>query len=294
MSSQQNYKKMRRKVRSSYTVSTISIALVLFLLSGVGYLIINAIRATEAMKESVTIYVMLDKDIKPSGIEKIQKQIDAKKEIKESLFVTKEQAAEEFKAYEGNDFELFLQSNPLPDSYEIRLKAVYSDKDIIAALESEMAEWVGVNEVVYQRNVIEQIGLNLAKFNTIIFLFGSALLLISLVLLSNTIKVSVFSKRYLINTMKLVGASKGFIKRPFLRDSILQGFIAATISSIMFIGLLFGLNEGIPYIVLISDPIVIYVILGTMYVLGFFISLLFTNTALNKFIKMNSSKIHLY
>jgi cell division transport system permease protein len=125
-------------------------------------------------------------------------------------------------------------------------------------------------------------------------LFGGALLVISLVLLRNTIRLSVFSRRELINTMKLVGASRSFIKKPFLVDSLWMGLVAALVAMGLFWAMVVALAEGLPFVMLISGAEVMGTICGAILVGGVVISTLFTNFALNKFIRMNSSKIHIY
>lgn len=293
MANQEN-KRLKRKVRNSYAISTVSIALVLFLLGTIGYLILNAMTATERMKESVTIYVMLKNDLSQEQKDKIKNELLAQEVVKEALFVSKEQAAEDFKEYVGNDFVEFLEQNPLPDSYEVRLNARSSEKDVVEALEKKITNWSEVDEVVYQRNIIEQISSNINKFNLILLLFGGTLLVISLILLNNTIRVTIFAKRYVINTMKLVGATQWFIIKPFMVSSILQGIYAAIVAGAMFMAMVAGLNEGLPEVKFISEQMQIITILTAMLVGGVIISLTFTTFAVRKFIRMQTNHIHLY
>lgn len=286
--------RLKRKVRGSYAISTVSIALVLFLLAGVGYIIWNLSKATDGVKERMTLYVMLS-DTEPAEVkEEVGYKLRSLEGVKEALFVSKADAAAEMKEFVGGDVEEFLSYNPLPDSYEVRLRASESPKALVAAIESQVSEWKGVDEVVYQRAVVENMDTNLGKFKILLLLFGGALLVVSLVLLRNTIRMSVFAHRMLINTMKLVGASKGFIKRPFLVDSLWQGVVAALLASGLFWGMVVALNEGLPYVMLVSSVEVLATICGGILVGGVLISVLFTNFALNKFIRMNSSKIHIY
>lgn len=286
--------RLKRKVRGSYAISTVSIALVLFLLAGVGYIIWNLSKATDGVKERMTLYVMLS-DTEPAEVkEELGYKLRSLEGVKEALFVSKADAAAEMKEFVGGDVEEFLSYNPLPDSYEVRLRASESPKALVAAIESQVSEWKGVDEVVYQRAVVENMDTNLGKFKILLLLFGGALLVVSLVLLRNTIRMSVFAHRTLINTMKLVGASKGFIKRPFLVDSLWQGVVAALLASGLFWGMVIALNEGLPYVMLVSSVEVLATICGGILVGGVLISVLFTNFALNKFIRMNSSKIHIY
>lgn len=291
---QNGNRRLKRKVRGSYAISTVSIALVLFMLAGVGYIIWNLSKAADGVKERMTLYVMLSDGEPQEAKEQIGHKLSTLEGVRETLFIPKAEAAAEFSEFMGGNIEEFLEYNPLPDSYEVRLRASESPKALVDSIVEEIGGWKGVDEVVYQRAVVENMDGNLSKFKVLLILFGGALFVISLILLRNTIKMSVFSRRQLINTMKLVGASKGFIKRPFLLDSLWQGVVAAFIASAMFWALVVALNEGLPYVMLISGGEVMAYICGGMLVGGVLISVLFTNFSLNQFIKMNSSKIHIY
>ncbi len=293
MAKAENTKSLRRKVRNSYIISTISIALVLFLLGSVGYLIFNAVRATDLMKENVAIHLMIKQGTSDERIAEIGRELGAHEAVKEVTFVPKAVAAENFKEQIGSDFVEFLAFNPLPDAYEVKLHAQYSDKDYVRKFEKEAASWNGIEEVVYQRAVVEQIGSNINKFNLVLLLFGGALLVIALILLNNTIRLTIYSKRYLINTMKLVGASKWFIMKPFLLRSILHGVYAWLIAAAMFLALVAGLGEGLPEVTFLAESRPVYYVLCGMLLLGILISALFTLFAVNKFVRMNTTKINL-
>ena len=294
MAKAENTKSLRRKVRNSYIISTISIALVLFLLGSVGYLIFNAVRATDLMKENVAIHLMIKQGTSDERIAEIGRELGAHEAVKEVTFVPKAVAAENFKEQIGSDFVEFLAFNPLPDAYEVKLHAQYCDKDYVRKFEKEAASWNGIEEVVYQRAVVEQIGSNINKFNLVLLLFGGALLVIALILLNNTIRLTIYSKRYLINTMKLVGASKWFIMKPFLLRSILHGVYAWLIAAAMFLALVAGLGEGLPEVTFLAESRPVYYVLCGMLLLGILISALFTLFAVNKFVRMNTTKINLY
>ncbi len=287
-------KRIKRKVRNSYLISTVSIALVLFLLGSVSYLILNALSATDRLKESVTIYVMLKDGLSEQETADLRKQIETKESVREVKYITKEQAAEDFRAYIGNDFEEFLDENPLPNSFEVGLTAEASEKEAIRSLEKELTALTGVDEVIYQKGVIEQIGSNINKFNLILLLFGGALLFIALILLNNTIRMTIVAKRHIINTMKLVGATRGFILRPFLASATAHGIYAGAIASIMFIAMVAGLGEGLPEVRFLKDNMLLLGIVAAMIIGGIIISLLFTLFAVNKFVRMPSGKAYLY
>ena len=285
---------LKRKVRGSYAISTVSIALVLFLLSGVGYVIWNLSHAADSIKERMTLYVMLADDATQEVVDAVRYGLTSAEGVREVVYVSKEQAATEFKEFVGSNFEEFLSYNPLPASFEVRLRATESPKALVASLEEQISGWKGVDEVVYQRGVVDNLDANLGKFRLLVLLFGGALLVISLVLLRNTIRMSVFSRRELINTMKLVGASRSFIKKPFLVDSLWMGVVAALVAMGLFWAMVVALAEGLPFVMLISGAEVMGTICGAILVGGVVISTLFTNFALNKFIRMTSSKIHIY
>jgi cell division transport system permease protein len=286
-------KRLKRRVRNSYIVSTVSIAMVLFLLGSVSYLILNALTATDKLKESVAIYVMLG-DMSEKEREGLRTQVLNEEAVREVKFVSKEEAAADFKDYIGSDFVEFLEYNPLPDSFELRLEANLSDKETVKELDKKLSAMKGVGEVVYQKGVIEQISSNINKFNLILLLFGGTLLVISLILLNNTIRVNILVKRRVINTMKLVGATKGFIMRPFIGSAVLHGIYAGAIATIMFAGMIVGLREGLPEVSLLSGNMIILYIAGGMIAGGVVISLLFTTFAVNKFVNMSGDKAYMY
>lgn len=287
----QEKKRIRRKVRNSYIVSTTSIALVVFMLGSIGYVILNSLAATGRLKERFAVTLMLEPG---ASAAKVDSLLQADKSVREVVFIPKEQAAADFAKFMNVDFNTLLEANPLPDSYEVRFGAVYYHKDSVALFEQRAGAWDGVGEVVYQRNVLEQMGQSLGKLNMVLMVFGAMLFFISMVLLNNTIRVMIFSKRYMISTMKLVGATPGFIMRPFVWRSALQGLIAGSIAALMFAALMAGMKEGVPELTLITDNKALAVILGAMIVGGIVISLVFTIFAVSKFLRMHVKNIHLY
>ena len=281
-------KRIKRRVRNAYIVSTVSIALVLFLLGAVGYLIMGALNATERLKENVTVYVMLRDDITAEQSAALKGRIEKHEGVREVKYTSKDEAAAEFQAYLGDDFVGFLQENPLPDMYEVKVASTSAEKEALSALERQLLSWEGVDEVVYQRSVIDQITSNINKFNLILLLFGATLLVISLILLNNTIRVTIFSKRYIIHTMKLVGATRWFIMKPFLVTSVLQGIYAGLISWAMLAVMIVGLSEGLPEVNFVGEHAYIAAICGVLMVGGILISLVFTSFAVRKFLRMNT------
>ncbi len=290
-------KRLKRKVRNSYLISTVSMALVLFLLGSVGHLMLVAMIAADSLKESIAVTVELRNDIGPERRDSIASQLSAHELVRTVSFVSKEEKLEdaEFRQFFGEQFEEVLDGeNPLLDSFELTLTSRSEEQEAVDAFLDETERIDGVKQVSFPARLAEQLHGTVNKIRLILLLFGGALLIISLILLSNTIRLAIFSKRYLINTMKLVGATKWFIMRPFLANSITQGILAGTVASMLFIAAIYGLNETVPGILTAAENQKILLILGAMIAGGIVLSLLFTWAALNKFINMKSNKIYLY
>lgn len=289
-------KRLKRKVRNSYIVSNISIALVLFLLGSVGYLMTAAMQVAHTLRESATVTVELRQKLGDKDKESLKERFSANTLVKHVEFISKDDKLNDpdFREMFGQDFEAILEDNPLLDSFELTLTAESSDQEQLEAFIAEISELKGVDRVSYPVQTVERLHATISKIQLVLLLFGGALLIISLILLSNTIRLAIFSKRSLINTMKLVGATKWFIMRPFLRNSIVQGILSGIIASVLFSTTVYGLNEAVPELMSLAEAAKISVIIGSMILGGVVISLCFTLLAVNKFVNMKSNKIYLY
>lgn len=289
-------KRLKRKVRNSYIVSTVSIALVLFLLGSVGYLMTAAMAVADTLQSSIQLCVELDNGLTESERAHIEKRLSDEELVSRIVFSTKDDKAadEEFRKMFESEYEEILGENPLLDSFEVTLTSQSEDKEVIDAFIRGIAAMKGVAHVGYPAVMAEKVHSTVGKIRLVLLLFGGSLLLISLILLNNTIRLAIFSKRYIINTMKLVGATKWFIMKPFLVSSLSQGIVSGLIAATLFLMTVYGLNESIPEIMSMADIEKVGLILGTMLVGGVLISGLFTVVSLNKFINMQSNKIYLY
>ncbi len=289
-------KRLKRRVRNSYIISTVSIALVLFLLGTVGYLLSAAVKTADSLQNRAMVTVELKRDILPEQRESIEKQLAAKEFVSSVEFSSKEDKAadEQFRAMFGSDFEEVLGENPLLDSYEILLDGGAIDAGQMERFVGEVKAMKGVSDVVVPLGMVEQINSTISSVRLVLLVFGAVLLVISLILLNNTIRVSIFSKRYIINTMKLVGATKWFIMRPFLASSIAQGLWAGVVAAILFVTVVWRIDRSMPELNSLTQLSQTGVILAAMIAGGVVISLLFTTFAVNKFVNMKSNKIHLY
>lgn len=287
-------KKLQKRVRNSYFVSTVSIAMVLFLLGATTYLIINVLSATDRLRESVVIHVIVRDGLSDEKTSELRKSLEDQLITRDVKYIPKAEAAEKFIAESGEDFRTFLgedpAANPLPNSFEVGLAAKGSDRDEIEAFITDIEALNGVDEVVYSRGVVEQIGANLSKFNLILALFGTALLVISLVLLHNTIRMTIIAKRRIINTMRLVGANESFIMRQFAGSALMHGLWAGGLATLIFAILVSGLRRGMPELSLVGGGwLVVGIALG-MIVLGVAISLIFTVLSVFRAVREDSSR----
>ncbi|MFI3318109.1 MAG: permease-like cell division protein FtsX [Rikenellaceae bacterium] len=289
-------KRLKRKVRNSYIISTISIALVLLLLGSVSYMAWTALDIAADLREGISATIELKSDVGERRREQIRREIAAYPLVSEVSFISKEEklADEEFRALFGVEFEDILTENPLLDSFEARLSSAAADRAELEHAAAKIGSMQGVERVIYPALLIEQVHSSVDTFQLVIMIFGGALLFISLVLLSNTIRLAIYSRRYIINTMKLVGATRWFIVRPFLWSGIVSGFWAGVLAAAMLLGASYALQESIPELLSQSELERIGLISAVMIASGIVISSMFTSFAVNKFVSMNSSKIHLY
>ena len=287
-------KSIRRKVRRSYMVSTVSISLVLFLLGSVGYMLTAALSTAHALRGSITLSVELDSKMEQASKDALQKSLSDMEGVSAVEFVSREEKIEdeEFRRMFASEIESILAENPLRDSFEVGIST--SDKQKRDQMVDQISALDGVVYVAYPASTIEQLHSTINRITIILIAFGGALLIISLILLNNTIRLAIFSRRYLINTLKLVGATKWYIMRPFLSTAAKQGFWSGVLASLLFGAALAGMSEAMPEIISMSEVVKIGIIVGVMILGGLLISILFTTFAVGKFVNMKSNKIYLY
>ncbi len=287
-------KRLRRKVRRSYVVSTVSIALVLFLMGSVGYMLATALQTARDLRCGIALSAELDDNVDESGRARIEQQLMAIDGVVAVRYSDKEEKIndEEFRRMFEAEIEEILQENPLRNSFEVSVSAV--DRASLDAAADRMAAIEGVVYVAYPAATIERLHSTITKITIVLTAFGGALLIISLILLNNTIRLAIFSRRYLINTFKLVGATKGYIMRPFLGAAAKQGIWAGIAASALFGGSIAALSGTMPEITAPTQMVQIGATICGMILCGVIISLLFTAFAVNKFVNMKSNKIYLY
>lgn len=284
------------RVRRSYIVSTISIALVLFLLGSIGFAMANIYTTTERMRGSVTMIVELDDSLSEAERDTVAVRLAESDMVASLKFVSKQEKIEdkEFRRIFAIDIQGALGDNPLPDSYDVTLSALSSDKEALEAFAEEARKIKGVTMVSYPEILLDEMHSALDTMQLVMLIFGVALLMIALVLLNNTVRLAVYSERELINTLKAVGATRWFIIRPFLGRSVLQGLIAGIVAALLLGGTLYALNGSFPEFGLLSQLELIAFVAIDMVALGIAVAVIFTLPAVVKFVNMRSNKIHIY
>ncbi|HKL08708.1 MAG TPA: permease-like cell division protein FtsX [Bacteroidales bacterium] len=282
----------KRRLRSSYLTSIISITLVLFMLGVLGLLILNAQRLSEYVKENIGFSIILKENVKEVDVILLQKSLDAAEYVKSTKYITKEQAAKELQEDLGENFIDFLGYNPLLASIEVHLYADYANPDSIRIIENDFQQYEQIKEVFYQKSLVSLVNENIRKISFIILVFSGLLFLIAIALINNTIRLSVYSKRFIINTMQLVGATRGFIRRPFLYRSVWQGIVAALFAIGLLTGVLYLAQNEFEEVVSFQDVEIIGILFLGVLVIGIVINWLSTFFAVSKYLRMNVDKLY--
>jgi cell division transport system permease protein len=288
-----NEKKInRRRLTSSYLTSIISISLVLFLIGMLGLLIINGRNINQTVRESIGFNVILKENVRDADIIQLQKVLDAKPYTLSTEYITKEQAALETEQLVGGDFVEFLGYNPLPPSIKLRLQASYTRPDSVIFIEEEILNYEPVSEVVYKKTLLYAINENIRKISIVILGFSLLLTLVAITLINNTIRLSIYSKRFIINTMQLVGATRGFIKKPFLIKSVLNGIIGAVIAMGLIEGILYIAADELDNLISFSDFELMALLGAAILIISIVINWISTFFAVSKYLDIHTDKLY--
>ncbi|HEX7413610.1 MAG TPA: permease-like cell division protein FtsX [Bacteroidia bacterium] len=283
---------LQNKIKTSSVTVIISLSLVLFLLALVGWVFINARLIINHVKENVGFQVYLKVDAPQPEIDKLKKTMDAAPYIKSATYKSKEAAAEEMKKKTGDDFVTFLGFNPLPSSINANIKAEYANPDSLAWIEKEIASEKIVREVVYQKVLVENINKNTKKISAIILFFSLILIVIAVALINNTIRLSIYAKRFLIRTMYLVGATQSFIRKPFILSGIVNGVIAGIIADIMVVVFIIASNKFIPELLVVQNPNYLLILFLLTILLGIIISGLSVAISVRKYLRLKAEDLY--
>lgn len=282
----------KRRAQTSAFSTIIGISLVLFMLGILAVLILNARKLSTYVKENIRVEVFLNTDMTEGQVTKLKKEIDAMPYSRSTAYISKEEAAEQLTADLGEDFMDFLDYNPLPGLIDLTLHSSYANPDSIAKIAESLEDSQGVDEVVYSPNLIRQINRNINKIGVVILAFSVLLLLIAIALINNTIRLTIYSKRFVIRSMQLVGAKGGFIQRPFILNGILQGLYSGFIAILLIMAIMFAMRREIPDFFEFNDLVMFVKLFGLVAVLGMIISGISTLFAVRRYLRMDATKIY--
>ncbi|HEY5590633.1 MAG TPA: permease-like cell division protein FtsX [Paludibacter sp.] len=283
--------KLKKSLFSSYLTTTLSISMILFLFGLLGLLIINAQRLSDYVMENIGVTLILRDDAKEADVMKLQKNLEMASYIKSTRFVDKESAAVELKKELGEDFVDFLGFNPLLSSIDVTVFAGYANPDSLAMLEKKLLANPEIQEVYYQRNLVKQLNSNVKKISFILLALCLLMFVIFTALINNTIRLSVYSKRFLINTMQLVGATRSFIRWPFIAKSALHGIYGAIIACFMLLAIFFSYQKELKSFVDFQNPTALVMLVGGIFVIGILITVISTYFAINKFLRLKFDQL---
>ncbi len=285
--------KIKNKIRGAYFTSVVSISLVLLLLGIVGLLMLNAKQMSDYVKENLCFSLIINDEVAEPDIKQFQKSLDTHEFIKSTEYITKDDAAKQLQEELGENFVETLGYNPLSPTINVYLNSDYASPDSIAKLENFFLSKSNiVNEVSYQQNLVNLINDNIKKVSIILLALSALFFLISFALLNNTIRLQIYSKRFIINTMKLVGAKKGFIRRPFLASGALQGLVSSIIAIALLYGIIYFANSQLENIMGSIDPWIIALLFVAVAVIGVLLCVFATLLSINKYLRLKT--INLY
>ncbi len=282
----------RRRLQTSTATTIISISLVLFMLGLLGLIVLHAQKLSDYVKENIGFSVIIKEEIKETGILEFQKKLDLEPFVKSTEYITRERAAAELTKDLGEDFVDFLGYNPLLASIDIRMKAEYANNDSLKVLESKLITNPIVKEVFYHKSLVDMVNQNIRRISIVILAFTLVLLLISVALINNTIRLSVYSKRFIIKSMLLVGATQRFVRKPFLLKSLLHGFLSAVIAIVLLGLVLYFSRQALPELVDLQDIDMFLSLFAIVTVLGLFITGISTLFAVHKFLRISNDRLY--
>ncbi|NOX85961.1 MAG: cell division protein FtsX [Chlorobi bacterium] len=291
---QREEKYYRRKVNTSYITSVISIALVLFTLGVLGFFVINARSISKYIRENIGFEIIMEQNTREADILHLQKMLDTKPYVKSTEYITKEEAARRLSEALGEDFTDFFKDadNPLLPSIDVRFNADWANNDSLAKIQTFILSNKGVKDVYYQKSLIHLINRNLRKISLILLGFSVLLLIIAVALINNTIRLSIYSRRFIIRSMQLVGATRSFIQKPFILKGIVQGITSAVIALVLLTAIIVTLWNNLPELKPLSGPEMLLLLYLIVLVSGMFVSGILTYFAVRKYLNMKPDKLY--
>ena len=281
-----------RRLLRSYFSSVISISLVLFLVGMAGVLIVNARSVSNYFKENITVSAILTPEADEADASALADSLERTGYVKEVRIISKEEGTEEMKEILGDDFMDVFEVNPIPVSLELQIAADYIYTDSLAVIEESLYSCPAVGDVVYQQSLVELLEANLERIGLVVGIFVLLLLFISVVLINNTVSLNVYAKRFTIHTMRLVGATKGLITRPFVGQAFFQGMISGAIADVFILGALYLIRNEFYQLFSLFDAMLLGAVMAATVVLGMLICMISTSAGVRSLISLKRSELY--
>ena len=282
----------KRRLITSYFSVIVSITLVLFLMGFFSFLVLSANKLANYFKEQVTVTVLIKDDAKNADIEQLQKILSVASFVKSVRFVSKEVAAEKFSKDIGEDFVTFIGTNPLQNTIDLSLKAEYAEPDKMREIKRELEQNSFVTEVVYDQSLVALIHENVNRIGIVTLIFSALFTFVSILLINASIRLSIYSKRFIIKTMQLVGATRSFIRRPFLWTNVRLGILSALIAIVLFYLSLLAIVKSYPEFNILMDTGTLSIVFISIITIGILISWLSTYFATQRFLNLNTNDLY--
>lgn len=285
-------KSSAKRSQPSYFMSILGVSLVLFILGLLGWIVINANKLGQYFKENVEVRVYLKENISSKDSVELTQYIASKPYVRQYTYVTKEDAKKKFMADGNDDWKNILEANPLPASIDFTLINEYVHSDSLAAIQADLEQNIAVNDVQYPRTLVDNLNENVKKISLILLIIAIVLCVVVIVLIDNTIRLAMFSNRFIIKTMQMVGATRGFIAKPMDVRAILNGAIAGVIAIAGIIALIFFAEQQLPELKAMRDTTWLAILGAGIILLGILISLLSTHRSVVKYLKMKLDDLY--
>lgn len=286
-------KYQKRRLISSYFSVILSIFLVLFLLGSLGMFVINYEKISNNFKENIPMSIYFKEDVNEKQLAAYQTELDSQKFIKDLTFVHKDSAANIHQKTIGEDFVKFLGFNPLQHSFDLHFNGAYVEKDSIKNIEIGIKENPLVDEVVYDAQLVDLVNKNIRTISFWVLIISGVFAFISVLLINSSLRLSIYSKRFIIKTMQMVGATKSFIRKPFIITSVKLGIIGSVLAIIGILALTAYADSKLPTLGLMSDLQSIILVCGTVFIVGINITYISTYFATQRFLNLKSDDLYL-
>lgn len=281
-----------RRLVNAYLSSVISISLVLLLVGVASLLLVNARSVSDYFKENMKVSVLMKTDVAEEDALAFRRKIDGMRFIKSSDFVSREQGISEMRSLLGEDFLDVFETSPIPVSIDVTLKADYVSADSLDMVKSEIAASPLVDEVVYQRSLVDALNSNLSKISVVLGIFIVLLLFISYVLINNTVRLNVYARRFTIHTMRLVWATRSFIRAPFVLQAVFQGIFSAIVAIIMLLAIMFVVRNEFAQLFEVFRLDLLLIVLGIVIASGVVICVSSTYFVVNKLVSLKKDELY--